>query len=39
MNDTEKIRAIKEIFDIFHNGEDDLDTIDVCMRVEAILER
>lgn len=39
MNDSEKIKAIKYIFDEFHNGDDDLDTIDVCIRIEEILRR
>lgn len=43
MNDSEKIKAIKEVFKMFHDGEDengfDFDTIDAMMRIESILER
>ena len=43
MNDSEKISEIREVFKMFHEGEDEngfeLDTIDVMLRIEQILER
>lgn len=44
MNDTEKIKEIEKIFDMFHNPEKydyvgELDTIDVCMKIEEVLEK
>lgn len=43
MNDAEKIKEIKEVFRMFHEGEDEngfeLDTIDAMMRIETILEK
>ena len=38
MNDSEKIQAIKRIFKRFHSEDSNLDTIDVCIRIEDILE-
>lgn len=42
MNDSEKIKAIKKVFKMFHDGEDEngfeIDTIDTMMKIESILE-
>ena len=41
MDDSEKVKRIKEVFDMFHKGEDEngfeLDTIDAMMRIERII--
>ena len=43
MNDTEKINEIKQVFEMFHNGEDEdgfeIDTIDALMRIERIVKK
>ena len=44
MNDTEKIAEIRQVFKWFHGEEEypypgELDTIDVCMKIEEILEK
>ena len=39
MNDSEKVKKIKRIFDEFHNSDDDIDTIDVCIAVERIIKK
>lgn len=43
MNDKEKIREIKGIFEMFHNGEDEdgfeFDSIDALMRIERIVKK
>ena len=33
----QKIEAIKELFDLFHEGDDDMDTIDLVIRIERIV--
>ena len=41
MDDSEKIKRIKNVFDMFHKGEDEngfeLDTIDAMMKIEGIV--
>ena len=39
VNCKDKIESIKKVFDEFYNGDDDLDIIDVCMRVESIVNK
>ena len=39
MNDSDKIKEIKRVFKRFHEGDEDLDTIDVCIKIEDILKR
>ena len=41
MNCNEKIRMIEQVFEEYHNQDDeyDMDAIDVCMRIEQILKR
>ena len=37
MNDSDKIKAIKRIFERFHNSEN-MDCIDVCIKIEDIID-
>lgn len=39
MRCTEKIKLIEEVFERFHNEDEDMDCIDVCMAIEQILAR
>ena len=43
MDDEEKIIRIKQVFKMFHNGEDEdgfeIDSIDALMRIESIIKK
>lgn len=41
MNCTEKIKAIEQVFREYHDPDDesDMDSIDVCMKIERILKK
>ena len=43
MDDKEKIIRIKQVFEMFHNGEDEdgfeIDAIDALMRIESIIKK
>lgn len=38
MNDKQKIQEIKRVFKAFHRPDSRLDSIDVCIRIERIID-